>query len=43
LLEAKRRLPTVSKTPISSYSWMLYRRNRIIVGDGLNWVTNPAA
>src|ERR1700692_2076548 len=22
---------------------MLYRRNRIIVGDGLNWVTRPAA
>ena len=43
LLDAKRRLPTVSKTPISWYSSMLYRRNRIIVGDGLNWVTRPAA
>src|SRR5216684_655377 len=42
-LDAKRRPPTSSKTPSSSYSSMLYRRNRIMVGDGLNCVTRPAA
>ena len=42
-LEASRTLPTAAKTPSSRYSSMLYRRNRIIVGDGLNWVTSPAA
>src|ERR1700682_4153732 len=42
-LEANRSPPTWAKTPSSWYSSMLYRRNRIIVGEGLNWVTRPAA
>ncbi len=41
--DASRRLPTVSKTPSCRYSSMLYRRNAIIVLDGLNAVTRPAA
>ena len=42
-LEAKRRLPTVSNTPSSRYRSIEYRRNRIIVGEGLKVVTRPAA
>src|SRR6202165_862127 len=42
-LDAKRRLPTRSKTPSSSYSSMLYRRNRIMVADGLNCGARPSS
>ena len=41
--EARRRLPTVSNAPSRRYSSMLWRRNSIIVDDGLNAVTRPAA
>jgi hypothetical protein len=42
-LDANRRLPTVSNTPSCRYSSIEYRRNCIIVGEGLNVVTSPAA
>src|SRR5438093_7502282 len=42
-LEASRMLPTASNAPSSLYRSIEYRRNRIIVGEGLNIVTSPTA